>query len=520
LLVVGLALMLALLGVGGVAAKLWYDQMAAQDALLAAVGALGATVSPDLADTLNPRIAEIRTAASTGRYAEATSRLRHILDGTRPGAPAAGELGGPLDARGAGSGAGPLPQAEQPPQGAQLPPGVVEFFQKHEKLGALFIRGNELAAKLRDSGGDVTHLRELRNRIIEAARLNDEAAVLKLLEQFRDELQKQGAKLQGRQGRPGSEGPGRPGPGGRGRPAGAPPPAFLALLRQVDGAMRKAQAEGRDLRRPMQLLREAETLARGRNFSGASRLYREALEAARTAPQLPPEPRLFQNPLVAMFLNLLQVEDQELAGTLDNLRKTYAAAKEDLSREWSQALEAAVNVLERVGARRRAFGERLEQIRTGKVTSEDLRRAQEAAREKAREEARAELEAILERVQAMKPEEFAAQRAKLVEEILQVVFGPPKPSAQKPPTMAPPTATPSGSAEQRVREKLLQAAAPFLKVQADPAQKQLADRLNALFRQARELLAAGKAEEAEKLVDQAVEQLQPKTQAPQTPQTP
>lgn len=513
--------MVALLGVCGVAAKLWYDQTAAQDALLAAVGALGATVSPDLADTLNPRLAQIRTAASNGEYAEATSRLRHILDGVRPGPLGVGELGGPLDARGAGNAVpGAAPKGEQPPAGGQLPPGVVEFFQKHEKLGALFIRGNELGAKLRDSGGDVTHLREIRNRILEAARLNDEAEVIKLMEQFRDELRKQGAKLEARDGGPRPPA-GRRGPGGPVRfGPGAPPAALMTVLRQVDGAMRKAQAEGKDLRRPLEILRDAENLARGRNFSAALKRYKAALEAIRNAPQLPPEPQLFQNPLVVMFLNLLQVEDRELAGTLDNLRRTYASAKADLSRQWSQALQEAVNVLERVGARRHALGQRLEQIRSGKVTSEDLRKAQEAARQKAQEESRAALEAILARVQAMKPEDFAAQRTKLVDEILQAVFAPPSPSGERarPPAAAATSAPPATNAEQRVRQKLLQAAGPFLKVQQDPMQKELADRLSKVFGQARELLAAGKAEEAEKLTDQGLELLMPPV--PQTPQTP
>lgn len=521
LLVVGLALMVALLGVCGVAAKLWYDQTAAQDALLAAVGAMGATVSPDLEDTLNPRISEIRTAVSNGHYAEATSRLRHILDGARTGAAGPGELSGPLSARGAGN---PLPGApaqgaQQAPQSGQLPPGVMEFFQKHEKLAELFGQANALGVKLRDSGGDVTRLREIRNAIIEAARLNDAAGVAKLLEQFRDELRKQVTALEARQGPRGPQGAGRRGPGSPGGRPGAPPASFMAVLRQVDGAMRQGQAEGRDLRRPMELLREAEGLARTGNFSGASRLYRQALEAIRTAPQLPAEPKLFQNPLVSMFVNLLQVEDQELAGTLNNLRKTYEAAKADLTAQWSQTLEGAVNVLEKVGARRQAFGRRLEEMRTGKVSAEDIRKAQEAARQKAQQESRAALEAILQRVQGMKFEDFTAQRAKLVEEILQAVFSPPKPAGEQVPA-SPGTPAPAGSAEQRVREKLLQAAAPFLRVQEDPAQKELADRLGQLFGQARELLAAGKAEEAEKLADQGLELLKPTMPLPQAPQTP
>jgi hypothetical protein len=521
LLVVGLALMLALLGVGGIAAKLWYDQTAAQDALLAAVGAIGATVSPDLADTLNPRIAEIRTAISNGQYAEATSRLRHILEGTGKGTTGAGELGGPLSARGAGDATpGATPEGQQAQQAGQLPPGVMEFFQKHEKLAALFGQANTLGVKLRDSGGDVTRLREIHNQIIAAAQQNDEAGVERLLLQFRDELRVQVAKLGPKSGMTLGHGPGTSRPGGPGRSGPAAPPAeFLSVLRQVDGAMRQAQTQGKDLRQPMQMLREAEGLARSRNFSAATRAYRNALEAIRNAPELPAEPQLFQNPLVSMFVNLLQVEDQELAGTLNNLKQTYQAAKADLTQQWTQTLDSTIDVLKKVGARRHVFGERLEQIRTGKVSTEDLRKTQEAARQKAQAESRTALEGILDRVQTMKPEDFAAQRTKLVDEILQAVFSPPKAGGQQQPTAvaAPPVV--AGTAEQRVREKLLQAAGPYLKVQQDPTQKELAGRLGQIFGQARELLAAGKAEEAEKLADQGLELLKPPAPAPaaQTP---
>jgi hypothetical protein len=60
-----------------------------------------------------------------------------------------------------------------------------------------------------------------------------------------------------------------------------------------------------------------------------------------------------------------------------------------------------------------------------------------------------------------------------------------------------------------VREKLLQSAGPYLKVRSDPAQKELADRLQSIFSQARTLLSQGKYDEAEKLADQGNELLKP-----------
>ncbi|MCE5217164.1 hypothetical protein LLH03_09070 [bacterium] len=517
-------LALALLAVGAMTLKLWLDRSAAQSSLQAAVGAISATASPEYAGTVVPRLDPLRKAIEAGKFDEATSRLAHLADGvsggsaTGPSETAQGPLGVPGGLEGLASGVGKgglKPEAAAAAQRAQdeIPPEVLKFFEAHRDLAQAFAQANMAGLELKKRGGNVDQLRRIRQGLVEAARLKDEAQVRRLLTQFRTEFEAQARKLSGQ-----AQGPGRQrrAPAGQKRPTQSPR-ELVNLAQRVDGALRAAQAEGRDLREPMEILRTASAAGRAGRMQEAIRGYSRALAAIRKAPTLHGQPSLFQNPLVSMFLGLLQVEDQDLAGVLDSLRSVYTQAKTDLSTTVSASFKGALETLTKVGARRQAFGKRLQEIRGGKAQPVDRQKIEAEMRQRA-EEVRGELGDLLSRVQQMKPEDFAANRNKLVDQILNVVFQRPTATPEKPvtqpaaggPTPTKPAVTEGAAqAEQRVRDKLLQSAGPYLKVRSDPAQKELADRLQSIFSQARTLLSQGKYDEAERLADQGNELLKP-----------
>lgn len=515
-------LALALLAVGAMTLKLWLDRSAAQSSLQAAVGAISATASPEYARALRPRLDPLRKAIEAGKFDEANSRLAHLADGVSgsaaagPSETAQGPLGVPggLEGLASGLGKGALkPDAAAAAQRAQeeIPPEVLKFFESHRDLAQAFVQANVAGLELKKRGGNVDKLRKLREGIIEAARLNDEAQAKSLLMQFRTEFETQARTLGGQAKGPREQ---RRSPSGQKRPS-QPPRELVNLAQRVDGALRAAQAEGRDLREPMEILRTASAAGRAGRMQEAIRGYQRALTAIRNAPSLRSQPSLFQNPLVSMFLGLLQVEDQELARVLGSLREVYTKARTDVSTTVATTLKGAVETLTKVGARRQAFGKRLQEIKGGKAEPVDRQKVEAEMRQRA-EEVRGELGDLLSRVQQMKPEDFAANRNKLVDQILNVVFQ--RPTPEKPatqpvaggPTPAKPSVTAGAAqAEQRVREKLLQSAGPYLKVRSDPAQKELADRLQSIFSQARTLLSQGKYDEAEKLADQGNELLKP-----------
>ena len=525
-------LVVVLLVLGGIAFKLWSDRIAAQQTLRAAVGAMSATVSPDIAITVGQRLERVRAAVDKGRFVEATSRLQHITEGT--GRDVLGELQQPRPSVAfPGSEFGPAPQPNKEPQQAEgapplrppsrragrppspserpqpaLPPATVEFFEAEPRLAKLFTEANRAGAALSQRGGDVAKLRDIRSSIVEAARLGDTDRVLKLMDAFRDELRTQAERLgvnpERRSGR-------RP-PTRRRRPVvQGPPREFVTAAEQVREALAKAREERKDLRKAMTLLRQADQAAATGNFSRAVKLSNKALEAIKGAPEMPPEPELFRNPLVAMFINLLHVEDEELAGTLNSMREAYDDAKTATVDRLAASLKGAIDALGNVGKRRQAFGKRLEQIRGAKLpTLQDRDEAAARMRERM-ETVRGEIGDVLARVQGMSPDEFAADRDNIVDELLKIVF--PRPARPGEPALAEkpepgagekPAAPETAEAlapEQRVRAKLLSAAEPYLKVKADPAQKELATELGELFARARSLLTEGKYEEAELLTD-------------------
>ncbi|NSW54697.1 MAG: hypothetical protein HPY44_01675 [Armatimonadetes bacterium] len=533
-------LFVMVLAVGGFALKLWFDRLAAQEALGASARALSLTMSPALAGALNPRLEAVNEAIERGHFAEAATRLDNILrgvggqqgaEGTGEGSPFPGPNFAmpPSGSKSEGPGAdapgnrqGTPGRAGRPggpggaPPGAQggleeLPPAAVAFFQKNPDIGKLVAQANMMGLQLKERGGDVTKLRDLRRSIIEAARLQDADEVLDLLKQFDAEFKKQAAKIMG--SRPGTrpEGGRMPRPGRRPQGPTQPPKRFLTMARQCGEALQKAQMEGRDVRPALQFMRQGELAARAGNFKKAMEVTRKAMDALKNAPAMPAQPKLFQNPIVHMLLGLMKVEDDELRGALTSLRNTYAIAKNTTVTELSKAMGGAIETLERVGKRRQSVGRQLEMIRSGKKpdqSAEEMARQAEEMREKARERleaTREEMGKILERAREMSPEEFAKEKDGLLDAILKLIF-PPRPGepgaqAGKPSEPERPVDLPT---EDRVRQKLLLAAEPYLKVKADPEQKELATELADLFRRSRELLAKRDYDQAEMLAERGL----------------
>ena len=71
-------LLVMLLVVGGIALKLWFDRMAAQDALLASTRAMSLTMAPRLSGPMSSRLESIEGAINRGRFRseEHTSELQ------------------------------------------------------------------------------------------------------------------------------------------------------------------------------------------------------------------------------------------------------------------------------------------------------------------------------------------------------------------------------------------------------------------------------------------------------------
>lgn len=530
-------LFVMVLAVGGFALKLWFDRIAAQEALSASSRALSLTMAPALAGALKPRLEAVNEAIERGHFAEATTRLDNILRGMggQEGAEGTGEgapFPGPNFAMPPSGGRAESPRGNAPgnPQGApgrpggpgaappgakgdlqELPPAAMAFFQQNPDIGKLVAQANMMGLQLKERGGDVTKLRALRKSIIEAARLQDADEVLDLLKQFDVEFKKQAAKIMGP--RPGMRPDGRrmPRPGRRPQGPAEPPKRFLTMARQCGEALRKAQMENRDVRPALRFMRQGELAARAGNFDRAMDMTRKALDALKKAPAMPAQPKLFQNPIVHMLLDLMKVEDDELRGALTSLRNTYAIAKNTTVAELSKAMGGAIETLERVGKRRQSVGQHLETIRSGKRpdrSPEEMTRQAEEMREKARERVeatRGDLGKILERAREMSPEEFAKEKNELLDAILKLMFPPregqPGAEASKASKPEQPVDLPT---EDRVRQKLLQAAEPYLKVKADPEQKELATELADLFRRSRELLAKRDYDQAEMLANRGL----------------
>lgn len=533
-------LFVMVLAVGGFALKLWFDRLAAQEALGASARALSLTMSPALAGALNPRLEAVNEAIERGHFAEATTRLDNILRGVggKEGAEGTGEgapFPGPNFAMPPSGGRGEGPRGDAPgnPQGApgrpggpggpggappgaqgdlaELPPAAMAFFQKNPDIGKLVAQANMMGLQLKERGGDVRKLRALRKSIIEAARLQDADEVLDLLKQFDVEFKKQAAKVMGPGPGMRPEGGRMPRPGRRPQGPPQPPKRFLTMARQCGEALQKAQMEGRDVRPALQFMRQGELAARAGNFDRAMDMTRKAMDALKKAPAMPAQPKLFQNPIVHMLLNLMKVEDDELRGALTSLRNTYEIAKSTTVTELSKAMSGAIETLERVGKRRQSVGDQLETIRSGKRpdrSAQEMARQAEEMREKAKERVEAireDMAKILERARGMSPEEFAKEKDGLLDAILKLVFPPregqPGTGAGKPSEPERPVDLPI---EDRVRQKLLQAAEPYLKVKADPEQKELATELADLFRRSRELLAERDYDQAEMLADRGL----------------
>ena len=299
----------------------------------------------------------------------------------------------------------------------------------------------------------------------------------------------------------------------------------MTQARQVAKALRQAEAENKDIRRPVALLRQMEQAGAAGQFQRALQLSKQAMKAIENAKPLPPTPELFRNPLVGMLMDLLQVEREDLLVAFSSLNETYETVKTSTLSGVADTLKRGINALGRLSARRSVVEKRIQQIRGGPISQEDRDKLEAQSRERL-QKARSDLGGVLAQAQTMTPEEFETSREKLVDEIIALVFpqpadtgaqepgsaaGTPEPGAPgtaagaaarpgAPPKPVPPPPT----IEQRVRRKLLEAASPYLQVKGDPARQTLAGQLEDLFRQTRELLATGDYEQAEVLADRGL----------------
>jgi hypothetical protein len=389
---------------------------------------------------------------------------------------------------------------------APLPPGAYDdlpgdartFFQQHEDMYRRFLEMCAIARDLKEKGANVDELRRMRDAVIEAARLGQVETVEKKMAVMVEQLKEQTG-------------------GGRG--------PLAEKARKVEQAARRAEAQGRDVRPVVALMRKTEEAAAAGNLEQAEKYLDQAMEAVKRAPRVRRDGRpgfvlrpggVRQNPLLPFVQTLLGVmgtEEENLKVVMDQLvairgvlvgdkpaDATVPAPQPDAKQiETLQPMaERALAELQTVAQRRQELAAAMPGKPGGKQLDRRIGPRQGPTPEEregmiARVAER--LGTVLDRVRNLSETDYCQQKGALVGEIMRTVLRPPEPT---PPAPAP-TALPKDP-EQRVRAKMLEAS-PVLK-QWELAGKDT-EAVEALFAEARKALYDKKFDVAEQKVDEA-----------------
>ena len=403
----------------------------------------------------------------------------------------------------AGALALPLGQRQQPLPGAvggpgaapapEITPQMAAFFHEHPELEARLGQYSDLARSARDAGKEVQPLRDLRDRILQAAQRGDSLQVSALLEEFAQDLRAVGVDPE------------------------QAPAGMQALMGEFQQAFDQARREGRDPTRAVGLIKQAQQEAEAGHRDQAVALAKQALETLKTAPRatgarrvpqpqpMPtgPPPTMAQQ-ILGMTFNLMGVEEQDLRQTYNSVGEASLAVREQNPDQVREILAQARESLERIRNRRQAFSTELNRLAAGKeaapaatapAPSPDLKNAVES------------IAALLDETRKLSVEDYQQVRPSLARETLRILLsmGPPAPSA--PQAGQPRTAEEQAAAqkaEARIREKLQLAQGPYQKMKG--AGEDVSE-LATILGEARQALYAGDLARAEDRVDEALREL-------------
>ena len=406
----------------------------------------------------------------------------------------------------AGAAPAALPGAAAPAASAAVTPEVAAFFKAHPDLEQRLTQYSELARAARDAGKEVQPLRDLRDRILQAAQQGDAVAASAALDQFASGLQALGVN---------------PGPAG----ASAAPADMQGREAQFQAAFAHAQRAGLDPSRAVALAHQAQAVGQAGKREEAVALARQALDALKHAPHvgggvriarpgmrpagLPPS--MIQQ-ILSATLNLMGIEDQDLGHTYEALNDASTALRENNADQILEILTGARQNLERIRDRRRAFSAQLNQVTAGKPPAGKTPAGPAATQTQtppapAPNDPVAKVAQLLDDARKMSAEDYKQARMSLARGTLEILLsaGPTAPPVS--PTGKPLTADQQRAAlqvEARVREKLQVASGPYQDLKRSGKD---VTALSAQLEAARQALWAGRLFEAEEDADQVLRTL-------------
>ncbi len=401
----------------------------------------------------------------------------------------------------------PLPGAEDAGELPPVAPGTMpkvtpeaaQFFREHPDLEQRLMRYADLARTLRDQGKDVQPLRDLRQRIFDAATGGDLAGVKALLDEFAQGLRALGAD------------PDQPG--------------IEETTAEFQRAFEAARREGRDPSAGVALIRQAQAAAQAGRWEEALRLARQALEAIKNAPRMRragapggaavrrggPPPGAAEQVLGAVF-GLMTQEDKDLYQAHTAIEEAASLALEQNPDQVREVLAQARKAIMRIHERRLAFGDSLRTqaaLEGGKPPVVGPSGPAQPPAIQVPPPVAEKFAQIIDTIRGLTQEEYHAVRMKVAAKLIGVLTGQPAPGEARPGAEGSPAAgrlelLPGLSVEQRVREKLRAAAGPLRALKEKGKDVAVPEEL---LRQARQDLYAGKLEQAEREVDQALQQM-------------
>lgn len=477
-----LVVVFALLGVlsTAFAVKLYLEHRAALQTLEDSVQSM-ALLSAKLgaSERIQGRLGWLSKAVERGDWQQARRAAAALRQEDVP-APQAADLHSP-----GGAAEGQLPD---PMKVEEFDPAVRAFFARNADAWRAFLGFTQAAIKIRDLGINVDDLRALRAQILEAARLDQKAQVIELLNQARQLMERKTGPRAGQ--------------------------AFEEQLKRFGRAFAQAQQERRDVAPAGRLAAQAERAARQGDMGRAVRLIAQATDALKHARRLRGGPALrmgmprmdrrgpglpdvsFLQFLVTNLNDVMQAERVDLAHVWTQLTTAMGALREKNQDQIREILGEAIEVMDLINVRRTNLSRHLQQAQQSMMRADRPRPQPPArSREEVAREVRQRIYAVLADARKMSDAEFEARRPQLAAALLELLLpgqvGPPRDENLTP--------------EQRVRAKMQMIAQPYIELKrrgVDTAE------LDGTLTQAREAIMAHDYARAEELVDGTIPLIQ------------
>ncbi|MFO8080057.1 MAG: hypothetical protein R6V07_07100 [Armatimonadota bacterium] len=476
--------------------KLFTERADMESALEQSIDRLSTVYAgPEATDTSKRRIAWLRKTIDEGDFTQAQKAIQSLgtpeverpspLD--RPGERAGGEEGAGND----DDGRRRLPD---PAEDTNLPVEAQAFFEQHPKLWEAFFGFSVAIKQLEQAEAPVEELMQLRTQMVDAAEKGQTERVEDLLNQARGMLEGQSPDRM--------------------------PQGLQTKLQAFGQAIQQAQAERRDVRAAVEIARKSERAAQQGNFERAERLMDQAIAAVKDAPrvtqrtQRPPSagpgergmpqmgPEIGLIKFVAdLATNVMQAEERDLTQIWEAINTAAGAIREKNADQIREILGEAKESFHEIGDRRREMSAAIqraqEKVRGAQAgdapAGQDASPSEEQQRER-QQMVMQRVERILAQVREMPEEQFEANRAQIVQAVLQAMSAPMQPSAAE--RLA------ELSPEERAREKMRLAGEMYrqLRENTDADTTELDEK----FAEVRRLLTEHEYERAEDLVDEGV----------------